>query len=1426
MAIAKVRINPLTSREYDVSFEEGDTFLDILEAIRKDARFTRTEDFDDHWTIFVDGYAINKKYWSYARPKSTANVLVAIVPRGGELAQAFKQVVIVFSGHIGAAIMGPIGGVLGFKFIPKLINKLIPPPGFGQGISGWSANKYDSAQTYSISNQSNAKKAYGPVPRLYGRHRMFPLIAGDPYTDIEADPNTGELVQYFYAIYDFGFGPHVIEDLKIGDTLIEEYTDVETRLVDLNKVQEGYWDDPVFETFELYKGDVAQTSVSVALNKNQNDAGAVPAEYQAVRTASTNVANNKQEIVVTFAFPKGLTTFDTAGTRSSRTVDLRLEFSEDAVEDWHDFDDFAWVDDFDEAVNEFDNIYMPPDSWDDSPADSVALISSEFYNPWDNSKGAPDVFMGYGVDGEGNQTRNEDFTFEIEYYGVVSGTTARIPLVSTLPIGSAIYVSGTKLGVITGVTTVNPTYHWIEFPVANFSKTLFYRIKRTDQTGPTVTYYMPDFNTMLGTGESVFKAKGSDGGINSYTGNQQNLLYGTFRFKPKTTETVKVRLTRIRSYGGASFQIFDDLTWDTLTTRFDRDPILTPERHTFLEMRIKATDQINGAIQNLSAVTTSVLDVWNGAAWVKEPTANPAWIYADLITGRVNKSRLDKTRLDTDSLLDWANFCDEVPDTPPNLAFYDQPRFKTNFILDYKAVLSDIINQVTGAGQASLNMVDGKYGVLIDREVTTPVQVFTTRNSSNFSSTREYTEIPNALKVKYVDEGANWEVRERVVYDDGFDVVTAETFEEIETFGVTNEEQSFRFGRYMLAQAKLRQENINITVDFEHLVCTRGDYVLITQDAMRAGGVPARVKAVDGIEITIDTGFTTEPATNYGYTFRGVSGIETSTMTITGSDTADVDGTVPSVGDLIVWGEVGLITFECIVKSITPNDDLTAVVGLVEKNNDIFLAESSENIPAYSPQLSSVQDENLSPPAEVQNLTVVDNSYDCFNGGYLYFIDLSWGIPQGTTFEVFEIYVDFGKGFELVDFSNQLSYRYIVEEVNLGLNHDFKVIAVSSTGSKLALGDVTAVSATPLIKTVSPSDVEDLYINITNETLTLDWPLVEDCDIDRYLIRFSPSLTATWESSIPLVEVEANSSSITTQGRTGAYFIKALDWNGNQSADAASAITSIPDLFNLNIIEETNDFPTFPGTLDKTVIFDSALILGDAVSGPPGVQQYYPEGEYFYSEFLDLGEIYSVRLQSLIEAEGYTTGDVMANWPDLTSITALSTVNVSEWNVETYYRGRDSAFAMSAWPDLVSIDPISEGEQGEWTDWRKFTVGDFTARIFQFKLNLISNKPSVTPRVFDARIKSDMPDRLESFNDIVIPNTGSTITYVPAFAGPGTTPNVQVTQDDASQGDYYVLSNKTLASFDIIFYDKNDIAVQRQADFAIKGYGRKTTATI
>lgn len=1411
----KLRLNAISSNEIECKAHEGENLKLLIKRLLHENGL----DGDDpavleHFSILYNGQEMPREFWEFCKIEEGANVLIAPTIKGGNFGQIFKVVAtIVVTAYVGSLTAG-----MGSPFVAGLItgsaavltslvlNALIPPPtpGAGEGLSD-----YAESQMFTISSQSNSVKKYANVPKLYGTHRMFPNVAATPYTELETDPSTGKLVQYLYCIYDFGLGPMNVSKFMLGDTPIttEAFRDFNFNLVDPNKpaVSEGPWDNLLSNQFKLYRGSNNSENFSIGLNKNSNDPGVFYEDYVVVRNAGENVQDVEQEISINIAAPQGLYCLGTNAARAERTIELEIEFAKVGTENWRKFNDMDYVQSA-RSVGGIDTVF----------ADVYLTPLAQQFGPLlrrQETATSYDWFTGQYYTG----------IVDLLYYP--AGTQTILVLTTEIDVGDFFkgYIGGDFQATVTAKTEVGPSLpNWSYVTLSKpFPVEIIYYILAVPENLINLFY--------IGAGAFWQRSKNSFGKL-KFTGNDTTPVYASVKFVPKEIGSYKVRISRIQTYSTYTYQRVDNLVIYNITTRFSVDAIKTDKRHTFLEIKMRATDQLNGAIQNLSAVCTSALDVYDPdtQTWSKQLTGNPAWVFADLLTGEVNKRAISKSRLDLDSLVEWAEFCDEIPPSAPSYNF-TAPRFRTNFILDYNTTLQSVLNSVANGAQASLNIIDGKYGVLVDKLRTVPVQIFTPRNSSNFTSTRTYSSAPHALKIKYIEPSADWQQIERIVYDDGYDALTATEFQELDTFACTDPEQAWRFGRYMIAQNRLRQEQITLDVDFEYLVCTRGDYVQVTQDVMLAGGLPARVKEVSGNTIIIDDGIATQVGVDYGYVYRNADvGIKTSTLIPLSSTQFTVDGDIPEEGDLIVIGEVGSIVMDCIVKAIRPNDDLTAQILLVEKADAIYSAESSMTLPQYLPDLSENVVDGNTPPGEVQALEVTANTWRFTGAGYEYYVDLDWDVPiTGGIYEAFEVYVDSGTGYNLYSVTKESEERVIIDQDFLGLEHNFKVIAVSATGAKLELNSVTAVSATPVSKTTRPSDVEALYLNITNEVLQLNWPAVSDVDVKEYLIRYSPIADASWSSSIPLLRTGNVNTTASTQARTGTYLIKALDWNGNESEEVATAITSIPELFNLNVISETTDFPDLLGTADQVQVLNGSLIIQNKVSGGVTTNEYYEEGYYYYQEFLDLGDIYSVRLQSLIQAEGYTIDDLMSEWPTLSSVTLLANSKFSEWDVESQVRATNSFNVMAEWDVLADIDPLSEGEQDNFTPWRSFTMGDFTGRIFQFRLRLRSFKPSVSPRVFDGEIRADMPDRTDIYNNVLSTISGTkVVTYSTPFKGPGTSPNIQITQDNAESGDYFVISNKTLAGFEIIFYDNTNTQVVRQFDVAARGFGRRSANTI
>jgi hypothetical protein len=161
-----------------------------------------------------------------------------------------------------------------------------------------SSNPQD-AQTYSITGQANSATPYGPMLRIYGRHRIFPRLAAVPFTVAEG-PH-----QFLYMLLDCGYGPLAIDDLQIGDTAILNFRDVLYRIWPRWKAG-----DPL----DYYRNDTTFENFNLTLHTGSPE----------VRTTAADASG----IVLDFLMPKGLVTFDDRGDRTARSVVFAVELRE------------------------------------------------------------------------------------------------------------------------------------------------------------------------------------------------------------------------------------------------------------------------------------------------------------------------------------------------------------------------------------------------------------------------------------------------------------------------------------------------------------------------------------------------------------------------------------------------------------------------------------------------------------------------------------------------------------------------------------------------------------------------------------------------------------------------------------------------------------------------------------------------------------------------------------------------------------------------------------------------------------------------------------------------------------------------------------------------------------------------------------------
>jgi hypothetical protein len=80
----------------------------------------------------------------------------------------------------------------------------------------------------------------------------------------------------------------------------------------------------------------------------------------------------------------------------------------------------------------------------------------------------------------------------------------------------------------------------------------------------------------------------------------------------------------------------------------------------------------------------------------------------------------------------------------------------------------------------------------------------------------------------------------------------------------------------------------------------------------------------------------------------------------------------------------------------------------------------------------------------------------------------------------------------------------------------------------------------------------------------------------------------------------------------------------------------------------------------------------------------------------------------------------------------------------------------------------------------------------------------------------DVPDRIESANNVAVGAGGLSVTFPNAFYA---TPAIAVTAENMATGDYALITAKSAAGFTIQFKNSAGTGVARTMDWIAKGFG-------
>lgn len=401
-------------------------------------------------------------------------------------------------------------------------------------------------------------------------------------------------------------------------------------------------------------------------------------------------------------------------------------------------------------------------------------------------------------------------------------------------------------------------------------------------------------------------------------------------------------------------RVFDAVWWTALRRITDEPPVVMPGVAT-TELVIRATGQLAGVLDELNAVCTPIVPDWDPgtSSWVQRPSRNPASLFRWILQGPGNARPLPDHRLDLVRLAAWHEYCETH-----GLAY--------DLVVDFDISVYELLFDVASAGHAVPTMVDGRWGVAIDRPQTVPIQHFTPRNSWDFRGEKAFSEIPHGFRVRFVNREKGYRADERLVFDDGYDPTTATHIEAAEAPGITDPDLVWRHWRRHIAAARLRPERYSWSADVEHIVCRKGDLVAVAHDVPLWGLGWGRVKAIqeeddEVLAVTLDDRVTMQAETAYVVRFRLGTGERVTHAVVTAPGTTGSltfatpvpSAEAPQPGDLYMFGELDREVALLVVTSIERGPDLSARITAVDAAPGIHEADTGL-IPPFDSLISGL----------------------------------------------------------------------------------------------------------------------------------------------------------------------------------------------------------------------------------------------------------------------------------------------------------------------------------------------------------------------------------------------------------------------------------------------------------------------------------------
>jgi len=240
-------------------------------------------------------------------------------------------------------------------------------------------------------------------------------------------------------------------------------------------------------------------------------------------------------------------------------------------------------------------------------------------------------------------------------------------------------------------------------------------------------------------------------------------------------------------------------------------------------IKIKASSQLNGALDELSAIAQIAVPVWTGSAWLNQVSQNPAWLLLYFLRGGFISGRrawgagLADARIDIASIKQFAAWC-------------DRKNLTCSLVLDRAASIKTVAEQIARCGRGQLTWQSGRYGVVWDDDSLPYVATFGPANilAGSFRVSYASGQMADEVIVTFANAAKSWEADSvRKVVPGATNPSNPVT---LDFAGCTSADMAGREANLLAAAQQLLRRKISWETDQEGLVAGKGDVVMISHD--------------------------------------------------------------------------------------------------------------------------------------------------------------------------------------------------------------------------------------------------------------------------------------------------------------------------------------------------------------------------------------------------------------------------------------------------------------------------------------------------------------------------------------------------------------------------------------------------------------------